>query len=169
VVNSYGVEKFGVIGLSTGAELAALVTALDDRAYACVSSGIFVPMEHRAFNMRIPPGCACGSDYYLGKHFRTADYFGLCAPKKLLIMHGLKDHALCPGHIPSDELKRGNYYDWMKRPLDQKAFDREYKLLQEIYANVGFPNSVELVYHEGAHAVDNKIAYEWMEKQRYEH
>ena len=156
--------RYCVIGLSTGAGLAAHVTSMDDRVYACVSSGFFITMRHEFFNIRIPPNCSCGVDYALAEQFTTAGYYGLCAPKNLLVMHGRRDRAMYPGYMPDDAMKRDIYYDWWKRPQSKKEFDEEYAFLKQIYKNRGYPDNVEAVFHDGAHSVDNRIAYEWIEK-----
>lgn len=156
-------NRLGVVGLSAGAHLAVLVTALEPRIRACVSAGVFTPLSHVMFGLRVPPGCSCGFDFQAAPSFDTADQFGLCAPRPLMVQIGRKDTAIYPGAEPSEKLRLQHYYDWQRRPCDQDDFAAEYRQLQRIYNASGAGERLVLHKHDQGHALDNESAFQWID------
>lgn len=151
--------RVGVVGLSTGAQLAELVAALDERPRGLVIAGIFSTWNHCRKRFRIPPHCDCGSSKYLAPHLEQCDLVALAAPKALQIQHGQQDHCFYPGADPAHL-----QLDWNTGVMPPEEFAVAVAEAKRAYKIAGAMERLALHIHPGAHAVDKPAALAWLSK-----
>jgi dienelactone hydrolase len=128
-------SKIGCYGLSLGAELAILLSAIDNRIHMACASGFFSSYK-TSFLSELH--CGCGYSYGLFKYFDHVDLASLIIPRRLIIESGKRDKLYLI------EIVR-----------------REFGKLLELYKLCGVNNNVVLDAHEGEHEISGAIAYEW--------
>lgn len=152
-------SRLGVVGLSTGAQLAELVAALDCRPRGIVVAGIFTTRNHLSKRFRIPPHCDCGSSKYLMPHIEQSDIVALAAPVFCQVQHGQQDHCLYPGADPA-KLK----LDWNTGVMPPEEFAAAVDEVKRAYKLLGATDRFSVHIHPGGHAVDNAAALAWIAK-----
>lgn len=151
-------ERVGVCGLSTGAQLAMNALALDPRVKAGIVGCILSTWNHYK-RIRIPPHCDCGIGPQLSPYLEQCDWAALAAPKPVQYQHGRLDAALCPG---SDE--RSLKLDWNTGVMPMAEYETTFAELRRAYKAAGMPECVETRFHEGGHKVDNQAAFAWLNR-----
>lgn len=151
--------RVSIIGLSTGAILAELVAALDERPSSIVTAGIFSTWNHFRKHLRIPPHCDCGSSKYLAPYIEQCDILAIALPKFVQIQHGQQDHCFYPGADPA-QLK----LDWNTGVMPLEEFDAAVKEVKRAYKIAGVTDRFSMHIHPRGHAVDNVRAREWIAK-----
>lgn len=151
-------ERLAVAGLSTGATLAALVAALDERFRALIVAGVFTTNHHIRTRFRIPPGCDCGAQKYLFESLEPCDLAALTAPRWQQLQLGRQDSAFCPDADPA-LLK----LEWMTGILPGEEFEMARQEAERAYRTVNASPQIRFHFHGGAHAMDTAAALEWLE------
>ena len=120
-------NRIGCLGKSLGGEMVMWLAAMDERMTASVSSGFLTRMDQMEKNH-----CMCWKFPGLRELVDFADIYSLTAPRPLLCQNGLKEPA---SQFPV--------------PLAREAV----KEIELIYRDLGQPNNVALVAHEGGHEI----------------
>jgi hypothetical protein len=121
-------SRIGCAGLSLGGEMTMWLGAMDERIQATVSSGFLTRMGQMEQNH-----CMCWKFPGLRELVDFADIYSLTAPRPLLCQNGLREPPTqFPVSIAREALKE----------------------IQAIYDDLGSPENVDLVAHEGGHEMD---------------
>lgn len=121
-------SRMGCAGLSLGGEMAMWLGALDVRMADVVSSGFLTTMDQMEMNH-----CMCWKFPGLREIVDYADIYSLIAPRRLQCQNGLRE---------------GCTDFWV--PLARHAMSE----IKDVYEDLGKPENVSLVVHEGGHEVD---------------
>lgn len=131
--------RIGMYGLSLGGRMTMLVTALDERIKAAVSSG-----ANNTYRDRIAlSGSTCGIQIVAGllPHADTPEIFSSIAPRPLQIQWGDRDDLIV-----------------------QEPAERGHEYVSRCYAAAGVPERYETHRFEGGHVFDVPAALRWFEK-----
>jgi len=150
-------KRVAVCGLSTGAQLAMNMLALDSRVRAGVVGCILSTWRHYRERMRIPPHCDCGTLSQLGDHLEQCDWAALAAPKPVQFQHGRHDWCFCPGADPA--LLNT---EWNTAVMPEDEFAAVFAEVERAYRLSGAAEAVKLHIHAEGHRVDNLSAYEFL-------
>lgn len=119
--------RIGCAGLSLGGEMAMWLGAMDERIAATVSCGFLTMMDQMEQNH-----CMCWKFDGLRALVDFPDIYSLIAPRPLQCQNGLKEPEM-----------------QFTVPLARKALAE----IEIIYRDLGAPDKVMLVAHEGAHEI----------------
>ena len=132
-------SRIGCAGLSLGGEMAMWLGAMDQRVTATVSSGFLTRMDQMEQNH-----CRCWDVPGLRELVDFADLYSLVAPRPLLCQNGLQEDPIgFPVSIAAEELED----------------------VRGIYADLGQPQQVALVAHNGGHVIDLASLLAFFEKE----
>ncbi len=150
-------RRVAVCGLSTGAQLAMNMLALDSRVRAGIVGCILSSWHHYRERMRIPPHCDCGTLGQLGGLIEQCDWAALATPKPVQFHHGRRDVSFCPGADPGllDPA-------WNTSVMPEEEFAAVFAEVERAYRLSEVPGLVKLHIHKEGHRVDNSAAYEFL-------
>jgi dienelactone hydrolase len=156
--------QIAVCGLSTGGHLAMNLLALDDRVQAGVVGCVLSTWNHYK-RFRIPPHCDCGLNQQLPQLLaEQCDWAALAAPKPVQFHHGQQDASFCPGADPG--LLN---LEWNTCVLPAGEYNFMFNEVRRAWRIYSGEECVVTHIHGGKHEVDNKAAFEWLEKWRRDH
>lgn len=153
-------RRVAVCGLSTGANLAMNLLALDDRVRTGVVGCILSTWNHYRQRLRIPPHCDCGILSQLGERLEPCDWAALAAPKAVQFQHGRKDTSFCPGADPA----LLNLL-WNTAVMPEAEFAAAFAEVQRAWRLAAGAGPVSLHIHNEEHRVDSAEAFAFLEQQ----
>jgi len=144
------IDKIGIYGISGGARLALLLTAIDERINVSVISGYLKDTLSSLSDLALGKGFYLRNDYYFRSSYYYVPYpfcskydnynlIRMIYPRPILFENGDKDLVL-------------------KMYNDRKEFER----ISEIYSNQNLSERIEFRSHPGAHEIFDDAGSDWI-------